>query len=116
MYQIQSKKSSFDIGAYNFVLSLNYGAKHENSSDKENLLRKIADQSFDLLSQVQKLDKLSKLGHLNTSEKAEFQSMIRLVGVMIHILSQYGYSDKEMMDALNSRFLKFESSAKIIAV
>ena len=76
------------------------------------MLRRIADQSFDLLSQIQKLDKLDKLGHLSSKEQNELLGLTRLVGIMVHILEQYQYQDSEMMDALLSRFHKLDSLKK----
>jgi len=112
MYHLHTKKSSLDFETYNFVLNQNYGSEIEKSAAQTKRLREIADQSFDLLSQIQKMDKLSKLGHLSTAEQSSFKSQIRLVGILIHTLKQYGYNDNEMMIALVNRFNKFEKQAE----
>ena len=109
MYHLHTKKTLFDFETYDFVLNQTFSLKGENTVEATSLLTKIADQSFDLLSQIQKLDKLFKSGHLTSKEQSDYQSMIRLVGIMIHILNQYNYTDKEMMDALVMRFQKLES-------
>ena len=115
MYHLHTEKTSFDFGTYNFVVNQNFSPKAENGIEAETRLRKIADQSFDLLSQIQKLDKLAKLGHLSQKEQFEYKAMISLVGIMIHVLNQYGYTDKEMMDALLNRFHKFENGQRSVA-
>jgi predicted protein tyrosine phosphatase len=69
-------------------------------------LRAIADLSFDLLSQIQKMEKLHKLHQLSGKEESEYHSTLRLVGVMLHILNEYHYQDREMMDALSKRYNK----------
>ena len=115
MYHLHTHKTSFDFGTYNFILNQSFSQNSVNNIEVEAHLRKIADQSFDLLSQIQKLDKLSKLGHLSQKEQSEYHSMICLVGIMIHILNQYEYNDKEMVDALVNRFHKFENRSRSVA-
>jgi hypothetical protein len=113
MYHIHTKMNSFDSGTYNFILSQDFSAHTKNNPETASrMLRRIADQSFDLLSQIQKLDKLDKLGHLSSKEKSELLGLTRLVGIMVHILEQYKYQDSEMMDALLSRFHKLDSLKK----
>jgi len=116
MYHIHTQKASFDSNTYNFVLNQTFSPKAENGVEVKTLLGKIADQSFDLLSQIQKLDKLFKLGHLSQKEQSDYKSMISLVGIMIHLLNQYRYNEKEMMDALVNRFQKFENINRSVAV
>ena len=115
MYHIHTKKSSLDLHTFNFLLSQNFSPEVENSTTVIQRLRNIADQAFDLLSQIQKMDKLNKLGHLGESEKNEHQAQIMLVGILIHLLDQYKYKDSEMVDALKSRFQKFGIGLKEIA-
>ena len=73
----------------------------------ENRLRAMADLSFDLLTDVQKMEKLYKLDELSKVELAEYHSTIRLIGIMIHVLNGYKYQDLEMMGALSKRFQRF---------
>lgn len=101
MYPISSHKSGLSQETMNFVLSQKFG---EASADKESRLRKIADLSYDLLSSIQKTEKLRRLGQLGKSGENEFDSNVRLVGIMMHILRESGYNNLEMMASLEKKY------------
>jgi hypothetical protein len=107
MYHIHTSATELKESTFRFVTSREFAAGNASDPSNPGRLRAIADLSFDLLSQVQKWDKLQKLSQLTDSESAEFHSTLRLVGIMIHILKEYQYTDTEMMDALNRRYQRF---------
>ena len=106
MYHLNTNALELQNSTFQYITSQQFSPKTENSVEANSRLRAIADQSFDLLAQVQKMEKLSKLGHLSQKETMEYNSLIRLVGIMIHILQEYKYADIEMMDALMKRYHK----------
>lgn len=112
MYHIQTNELEYTDKTYQYVLSQKFAPEKNDNPAQLTILRSIADQSFDLLSQAQKMEKLQKLNRLSETENKEYISILRLVGTMIHILRQYQYSDFEMMDTLVSRFQKYENLSK----
>ena len=115
MYHIHTNESEYTDRMYQYIQTKSFSAA--NSSDPTQLahLRSIADLSFDMLGQVQKMEKLHKLNHLSVAENKEYVSIIRLVGTMIFILRQYNYSDFEMMDALVKRFQRYQNFSQSAA-
>jgi hypothetical protein len=112
MYHLHTSALEFGDNAFQYISSKNFAAGATQDSTR---LRAIADLSFDLLSQVQKQEKLFKLQQLSRTEEMEFSSNLRLVGIMIHILHEYKYQDVEMMDALTRRYQKFTGSTQSAA-
>jgi len=108
MYHLHTSALELSDSTFQYINSQSI-SKQEGSS--ESRLRAMADLSFDLLSDVQKMEKLFKLNQLSKVELAEYTSNIRLIGIMIHILSQYKYQDLEMMGALSKRFQRFAGVA-----
>ena len=111
MYPLSSQKMVFSQEALEFVMSSDFGSASNGESEHERL-RSIADMAFDLCSKIQKTGKLRKLGQLGKNGEAEYDSNIRLVGLMIHILRSYHYNDAEMMSSLEK---KYQSSMAGIA-
>lgn len=110
MYHLHTSALELSENAFQYISSKNFASG--NDSQDSTRLRAIADLSFDLLSQVQKQEKLFKLQQLSRSEEMEYNSNLRLVGIMIHILHEYKYQDVEMMDALTRRYQKFTGSTQ----
>lgn len=113
MYHLHTSALELGDNAFQYISSQNFAAG--NHPQDATRLRAIADLSFDLLSQVQKQEKLFKLQQLSPSEQLEYISNLRLVGIMIHILTEYKYQDVEMMDALTRRYQKFSGSTRSAA-
>ena len=105
MYPIHTQQNVLSTEMLDFVAGMNFGSDH-SAVDSTERLRKIADLSFDILSSVQKTEKLRKLGQLSKSGESEYDSNVRLVGLMVNILKQYGYHDAEMMESLNKKYEK----------
>jgi hypothetical protein len=103
MYPLSSQKMVFSQEALEFVMSSDFGSASNGESEHERL-RSIADMAFDLSSKIQKTGKLRKLGQLGKNGEAEYDSNIRLVGLMIHILRSYHYNDAEMMSSLEKKY------------
>lgn len=103
MYPLSTPKTHFSQDALEFVLSRDFGNNLSGGSDRAKL-RSIADLAFDLCGKIQKSEKLRKLGQLGKKGEEEFDSNIRLVGVMVHILRSYGYEDSEMMGSLEKKY------------
>jgi hypothetical protein len=112
MYHIHTSALELKESTFKYIASKNLSMTGNSNSADPNRLRSIADLSFDLLSQVQKQEKLYKIQQLSKTEQAEYLSSVRLIGIMIHILSEYQYSDREMMDALNKRYQRFSIIAQ----
>jgi hypothetical protein len=112
MYHLHTSASELKESTFNFVTTKDFTLSGMGNPKDATRLRAIADLSFDLLSQVQKMEKLQKLHQLSNSELAEYNSTIRLIGIMIHILHEYKYADREMMDALTKRYQKFSVSIR----
>lgn len=102
--------------AFRYLITKPFSFKSENSEEVNTRLRSIADQTYDLISQIQKLEKLQAIGQLGAKEKREYDSSIRLVALMIHLLLDQNYRDKEMMDALLKRFEKYATSQGVALV
>jgi len=85
-------------------LSRNFGAAGMGGAEEREKLRSIADMAFDLCNKIHKTGKLRKLGQLGKSGEAEYDSNIRLVGLMVHILRNYQYDDAEMMGSLERKY------------
>ncbi len=98
---------------FRYALSKPFSGSSGNPEEAETRLRSIADQSYDLLGQLQKMEKLNSIGKLSAAEKSEYQNIVRLVGLMIHLLTDQKFSDKEMMDGLLKRYSKFASKEGI---
>lgn len=103
MYPLQTRNSVFSQESLDFVLSGNFGNAAASGSEKARL-RSIADLAFDLCGKVQKTEKLRKLGQLGKAGESEYDSNIRLVGLMVHILRKYQYDDSEMMSSLEKKY------------
>lgn len=101
MYPASTQQSVFSQEALEFVLKQPFSTGQNAESGS---LRKIADLSYDLLSRISKSEKLRKMGQLGKKGEAEFDSNVRLVGLMIHMLNQYGYNDAEMMASLEKKY------------
>ncbi len=114
MFRYQTLRSDLNENAFRYVISKPFSAKSENSEESNLRLRSIADQSYDLISQIQKLEKLQAIGKLTSKEMTEYHLMIRLAGLMIHLLVDQKYEDKEMMDALLKRYQKYAVSQGIV--
>jgi hypothetical protein len=110
MYHLHTTASELKESTFQYIVSKEISSAGNPNSGDPNRLRAIADLSFDLLSQVQKLEKLQKLQQLSKTEQAEYRSTVRLIGVMIHVLDEYKYQDREMMDALTRRYQKFSGT------
>lgn len=78
-------------------------------------LQSIANQSFDLLAYIQKLENMWRIRPLSPEEKSDIFSLVRLVGLMIHILEEFHYKDGEMMDTLVKRYQKIKGVAESAA-
>ena len=111
MYPLNTQKTVFSQEALEFVMAGDFG-RAGSGNDELDRLRSIADMAFDLCSKIQKTGKLRKLGQLGKNGEAEYDSNIRLVGLMIHILRTYQYNDAEMMSSLEK---KYQSSLAGIA-
>lgn len=109
MYHIHTSATEYTDKMYRAILSIPFEVPAGVADAHISRLRSIADLSFDLLSQAQKMEKLYKLSQLSPSENKEYYSMLRLIGTMIHLLHQYQYSDQEMMSALVKRFQRYQS-------
>jgi hypothetical protein len=101
MYPLHTTQNQLSQETMDFVLSRNFV---DGSGANEGMLRKIADLSYDLLNRISKSGKLRKLGQLGKSGEAEFDSNVRLVGLMLHVLKQYSYDDAEMMSGLEKKY------------
>jgi 1-aminocyclopropane-1-carboxylate deaminase/D-cysteine desulfhydrase-like pyridoxal-dependent ACC family enzyme len=60
------------------------------------------------------MEKLRTIGKLSAKETAEYNNIIRLVGLMIHLLLDQKYDDKEMMDSLLKRYEKYASEQGMV--
>lgn len=109
MYPLATSANQITEKTYEFVLShlANLNATI-SGNEKTDRLHTIAGLSFDLLTRVQKWEKLYKLNQLSDSESREYLSTIRLVGIMISILGKYQYSNSEMMQSLVQRFQRYD--------
>jgi hypothetical protein len=110
MYHLHTTALELKESTFQHIVSKDLSFAGNQDAGNPNRLRAIADLSFDLLSQVQKLEKLQKLQQLSKTEQAEYHSTVRLIGIMIHILDEYNYQDREMMDALTRRYQKFSGT------
>lgn len=115
MYHIHTNASELKDSAFRFITTQDFKTGATGEGQNPERLRAIADLSFDLLSQVQKWEKLHKLNQLSAQEQAEYFSTIRLVGIMVHILNEYNYTDKEMTDALRRRYQRYEAVVRTAA-
>jgi len=115
MYHLHTSALELKESTFQHIGTKDLSASSNQNPGNPNRLRSIADLSFDLLSQVQKLDKLNKLHQLSKTEQAEYNSTVRLIGIMIHVLDQYKYQDNEMMDTLSRRYNKFSGTAQNVA-
>ena len=107
MYHIHTNASEYSEKIFNHILSTPFSADAKPDDAKSAQMRNIADLSFDLLTQAQKMEKLQKLNQLSATEKSEYVSIVRLIGTMIYLLKQYNYKDQEMMDGLVKRYEKY---------
>lgn len=101
MYPLHTRQNQLSQETMDFVLSREFT---DSPSADISQLRRIADKSYDLLSRISKSEKLRKLGQLGKNGEAEFDANVRLVGIMIHLLRQYGYDDAEMMGSLEKKY------------
>ena len=101
MYPMTTQQNEFSQETLDFILSRPSTGQEAAGTDR---LRSIADQAYDLLSRIQKSEKLRKLGQLGKSGETEFDSNVRLVGLMVHLLKLYGYQDAEMMASLEKKY------------
>lgn len=109
MYPIQTRSNELSEKMYEHILSLsNSGKNIQPDSGQNGRLHTIAGLSFDLLTRVQKWEKLYKMNQLSDKESREYLSTIRMVGIMIAILKQYQYSNQEMMQSLVQRFQRYD--------
>jgi len=107
MYHIHTHASEYSERVFQHILSVPFTVSAQQDSTKKAQLRSIADLSFDMLSQAQRMEKLLKMNQLSGAEKVEFNSIVRLIGTMIYLLRQYHYHDQEMMDVLVKRYQKY---------
>jgi hypothetical protein len=105
MYPLHTRQTQFTQENLDFILDRDFRVSPPEGTAKDRL-RSIADQAYDLLSRIQKSEKLRKLGQLGKSGEAEFDSNVRLVGLMVHLLRQYQYQDTEMMASLEKKYLQ----------
>lgn len=109
MYPIQTRSNELSDKMYEYVLNLSQsGTSSQPNSEQSGRLHTIAGLSFDLLTRVQKWEKLYKMNQLLDKEAREYLSTIRMVGIMIAILKQYQYSNQEMMKSLEQRFQRYD--------
>lgn len=101
MYPVSTQQNAFSQESLEFVLSKSISKVEPGDAGS---LRRIADLSYDLLSRISKSEKLRRMGQLGQKGEAEFDSNVRLVGLMIHLLQQYGYNDAEMMASLEKKY------------
>jgi hypothetical protein len=109
MYPLHTRQTQFTQENLNFILEKDFSVSQTEGTAKDRL-RSIADLAYDLLSRIQKSEKLRKLGQLGKSGEAEFDSNVRLVGLMVHLLRQYKYQDGEMMASLEKKYLQISPS------
>lgn len=103
MYPVSTSETCFSQETFDFILARNFG-NNSVSAESGQKLREIADLAFDLLSRIQKTEKLRKLGQLGKKGEEEFDSNIRLIGIIIHMLRNYQYNDAEMMSGLEKKY------------
>lgn len=109
MYPLATKSPQIGEKTYEFVLSqLGHLNTTMAGTEQTDRLHAIAGLSFDLLTGVQKWEKLYKMNQLAEKEIREYLSTIRLVGIMISVLKKYGYGNKEMMQSLVHRFQRYD--------
>jgi hypothetical protein len=99
---------------FRHAIGQSFSSKTLNPEESTYRLRSVADQSYDLLSQLRKMEKLRTIGKLSAKETAEYNNIIRLVGLMIHLLLDQKYDDKEMMDSLLKRYEKYASEQGMV--
>lgn len=107
MYPIHTKSNELSEKMYEHILAHTASSIGQPNAVQVDRLQVIAGLSFDLLTRVQKWEKLYKLNQLSDSESKEYISTIRLVGIMIAILQQYQYNNKEMIQSLVQRFQRY---------
>ncbi len=101
MYPFSTRQPQLSTETMDFILARDFGpGPHAEEAN----LRKIADLSYDLLSRISKSEKLRKLGQLGKNGENEFDSNVRLVGIMMEILRRYSYTDAEMMSSLEKKY------------
>ena len=104
MYPLHSSQTQFSQDTMDFVLSGKFGPAGAVPGASRERLSNIAGLAFDLLARVQKTEKLRKLGQLSKTGETEYDSNVRLVGLMVEILKIYQYQDHEMMDSLEKKY------------
>lgn len=109
MYPIQTRSNEVSEKMFDhIVVALSQTGKSITSGPEQaGRLHTIAGLSFDLLTRVQKWEKLYKMNQLSEKESREYLSTIRMVSIMIAILKQYQYSNQEMMQSLEQRFQRY---------